>query len=435
MNFPKPSPGHVNCVGCRTLDVEGCEECRRCKIFCGCICRECYNCSPTRLDMHGHRIFTRAVRHHPKYFCRMCDRCLRKNSDGLVGQQCICHKRPSRNANVQTVPTLNFNSLPRFLGLEIECSYVGRTGRLEVPDFVKYQWVHDGSITAGGQEMVLQPLAGDQFLQGIAAIGTELAKYNFKADNSCGFHVHVGVGDVQVGTGSQAQIVPGWGAYELRRLVVMYSQFEDLFYQLVAPGRDGYRLVHGEEKYYARRWKANKAWIDKLMACKDSASIRRCLVESLYSTKLDPHYSINGTSKIRVKTEFNEGHCYCPWPQVPTKILHGFRNFPNLAAHKYEQCRYYGLNLHTFFQRGTVEYRMHEGTVATDKLIYWPLWCGWFTHLAGLLTDMEMLHVTTVDQLLDGVWSRWTGAVTLPQPVKDWVRKTLKERGVGERDF
>ena len=96
--------------------------------------------------------------------------------------------------------------------------------------------------------------------------------------------------------------------------------------------------------------------------------------------------------------------------------------------HKYEKCRYFGLNLHTWFERGTVEYRHHEGTIAWTKLLYWALFCGWFTEIASALTDAQVQACTTVDQLLHGEWSTGTGVLRMPSDVAAWVIETLEER-------
>lgn len=301
----------------------------------------------------------------------------------------------------------------------MECSYLGTT-KLAVPPFVKYQWVHDGSITAGGREMMLQPLFGDNFVQGISALAGEFERYGFQADNSCGLHVHVGV--------------PDWGAQELRKLILLYHKYENLFYQLVAPGRDGWRDQRGERKYYAKRWDWKAPWYAELSRKSTGQEIRRWIVESLYKEALQHHEGPNyETQRVKVKSVFNGGHSYCLWPQKPEVTPHGYRNMPNISGHKYEACRYYGLNLHTFFQRNTVEFRHHEGTVAVDKLLYWPLWCGWFVELASQLTLTEIENLSTVPQLVYGEWSRWAGKpLTIPVYVRDWVVRTLKERGHAE---
>ena len=43
--------------------------------------------------------------------------------------------------------------------------------------------------------------------------------------------------------------------------------------------------------------------------------------------------------------------------------------------HKYHDSRYYAINLHSLFYRGTVEIRMHAGTLSPDKIINWINTC------------------------------------------------------------
>ena len=38
---------------------------------------------------------------------------------------------------------------------------------------------------------------------------------------------------------------------------------------------------------------------------------------------------------------------------------------------KYNECRYYGFNLHSFFYRGTIEFRHHSGTLEPVKIMNW----------------------------------------------------------------
>jgi len=38
---------------------------------------------------------------------------------------------------------------------------------------------------------------------------------------------------------------------------------------------------------------------------------------------------------------------------------------------KWNECRYFGLNLHSLFYRNTVEFRYHAGTIEPEKIIHW----------------------------------------------------------------
>lgn len=54
-------------------------------------------------------------------------------------------------------------------------------------------------------------------------------------------------------------------------------------------------------------------------------------------------------------------------------------------GNKYDQSRYYGLNFHRLFQKGTVEIRMHNGTLNDKMILYWV-----------------SLHQTIVDKIVNG---------------------------------
>ena len=43
--------------------------------------------------------------------------------------------------------------------------------------------------------------------------------------------------------------------------------------------------------------------------------------------------------------------------------------------HKYDKARYYGLNAHSIFHRGTLELRYHSGTISERKILNWASFC------------------------------------------------------------
>lgn len=382
MNQPKPDPGKINCVDCCVVNLDGCFECRRCT-HCGCICRKCVSCNS---------------KHHPKYFCRICKYCKRFNS-AHPELQCHCRKAPNFISQVPTGGGFFINNLHRHLGLEIECSYIGSgNGRVSLPPYVQYEWVHDGSITSGGMEMVVMPLAGDNFIRGIWSIAEELDKYGYKADATCGLHVHVEAKD--------------FDAWAMRRLILLYHHFEELFYALVKPGRDEARIVRGETKYYAKRWDPPQQFYDSLRSRRESHDIRMAIMKWLYGSRSTQHMLSRGLNLGRKPELYNA------WCDVP-----------EIRRHKYEKARYFGLNLHTWFQRQTVEFRHHEGTVDGMKLQWWPLFCGWFVEIASSLRDDEVEKIRTVHDLIEGKWQRLYKNVEIPSAVGEWVMTTLKERG------
>ena len=345
LQFRKPSPGHINCVACHKENVPlGCILCRRCE-WCGCRCRFCEGCKTL---------------HTPRNVCEICSRCLR---------WCKCRKAPQ--SLDLTLPKGNFfqNPLSRWIGLEIELTPPGDLEHLQLPAFVKFDLVRDGSIPLG-KELVTRPLIGDQFLQGITSLAKGLYLAGSGVTKECGFHVHVGAKD--------------YGAFELRRLLTVYTRLErEIFTKFTTPERVESRFC---KPYTMKRdcWKT-------LWGLSTGPEIRRFLIEWLYAGKLTPRGK-------------------------------GFANTKDLRKHKYEECRYHGLNLHSWMQRNTIEWRHYQGTIDPERLVFWPLFCGWCVEICGALRDSETQEIQSLSNLLEGSWKRPSRHIEMPQAIQAWTR-------------
>jgi len=275
------------------------------------------------------------------------------------------------------------NILQRWIGLEIELVPVGNFRGIRLPPYLRYTMVRDGSITPPGQEMVVSPLIGDQFVQGIGALAEGLARAGSGVDASCGFHVHVGAKD--------------FGSFELRRLVTLYTKLEvEIFQRFTTPERIQSR--------FCKPYEMGEAWFEKFWAISDPSELRKFILCWLYGEKLTPMLKWD--------------------PENDREILHpsgGFSNSRRLRDHKYEECRYHGLNLHSWMQRNTIEWRHHQGTIDPSRLMYWPLFCAWVTEMGSALRDNEVREIHTLNDLLKGEWKRPFCKVAIPSYIKDWV--------------
>lgn len=110
---------------------------------------------------------------------------------------------------------MNVNDLT--FGIEIECYAPGivcggyHVGR-QIPGFPQgWNAQHDGSLGAGGTEIVSPVLKGEDGLLQVAEVVAKLNAMGAKVNSSCGFHIHV-----------------GWnkGVAELSRLVSVVANFE-----------------------------------------------------------------------------------------------------------------------------------------------------------------------------------------------------------------
>jgi hypothetical protein len=74
-----------------------------------------------------------------------------------------------------------------------------------------------------------------------------------------------------------------------------------------------------------------------------------------------------------------------------------YREFNNWKANKPvrysaqpDHIRYCDLNLHSWYYRGTLEFRLKEGTVTSKEIVGWPLLCLWLVEAVGNTTGRDM---------------------------------------------
>jgi hypothetical protein len=353
-NFSAASLGKINCVTCWKMNVIGCESCKRCP---GCRC-QCWVCGFCK------------IKHPPKLRCKICRGCKKK---------CGCRSMPS-GMKIDAPKGLSFvNKLPRSLGLELEMVPFGQLDGVEIG----FNVVRDGSITPGGQELVLDPLIGDGFLTGITSLAEKLANGGFGIDPTCGFHVHVGAKDA--------------GAFELRRLLNVYKVIERGIYKL-HPGRDAMR--------FCKPFEMAPRWYEGLNGLKTNGDIKRYLLRWLYGTGIV------------------EWERYTGKPANPSKPPGLFGTLEK-RRHKYEERRYHGLNIHSWMQRGTIEWRHAAGTIELEELIFWPLTCGWLTEIAMGLRDEEAKEIKCLSDLVNGSWKRPYALLEIPKVVRDWINSRM----------
>ena len=397
MNFPSPDPGMVNCRGCQRVNIPGCPRCKQCSEICGCACRTCRNCTSKEDWSIGKRVY-----HSKKVMCRLCGRCRRENFRGDPTWQCQCRGKKFKDAR-QFTGTFNQNELPRALGLEIELSSIGAY-RQSTPGLPSHKVTHDGSVNGDGVELVIDPLIGDNFISSILSLGQYLLTSKCGVDESCGFHVHVGADG------------KSWGPFEHRRLIQLYANVQKDIYALVAPGRAERTF---RDHLICGPFKMRPSWYKGLWAENSPRGLRKYILQWLYGARL-----LKGR-KIEGRTVYASGR------MTPEEVQNWeWLNAPEIKAHKYETARYMGLNLHSWMMRETIEWRHHEGTLDLERLVYWPLLCGWITELASSLKDDEVKEIGSLRQLMVGEWKRPFKYIVVPENVREWTLRELGKRGL-----
>jgi Putative amidoligase enzyme len=388
MNYPTPDPERVNCFNCYQLNLPGCVRCGFCTT-CQCHCKKCRNCT-TPKDWRA----AKYTLHPSRFFCPICGMCRKENFQSDPAYQCRCRgKRLKYRETLKGVFTRN--ELPRGLGLELEFCKLGDFERSNVA-LPNFQIAHDGSVNGDGMELVLAPLIGDNYLTSVLALGKALIEVGAKVDESCGFHVHVGADGKE------------WGPYELRRMIQLYANVEKDIYGLCAPGR-GERMFR--EHAICAPFKMKAPWYKGLWAQHTPQELRKYILQWLYGDRL---------RKGKVIREV--GRRYGPEGE--------WINAPDLKNQKYDPSRYMGLNLHSWMLRETIEWRHHEGTLDLERLVYWPLLCGWITELASALKDAEVRQVVGLRELVSGVWIRPFKFVSVPGAVREWTLGEMEKRGL-----
>jgi len=367
-------PGHLNCRSCQKYNQPACTQCKYCKVCCQ--CRPCEHCR---------------VSHPQSGICRICGVCR------SVG--CSCPSRPGginverslvgtqRQTSLTHRPLARVTTLDRTtrpVAIEVELSnHSPRQSELFRFRHTQTHGVRDGSIRSEGSpiEFIVGPIPGLGFEAAMEELSRWLVATDASVNESCGLHVHVDGGDLK--------------AFEMRRVLELYHLLEGRFYRIVAPAR---RNAHYSRIYTEDEW-------ERLLACrgkdKTSGQIREAILRGVYS-----------------QDEFDEGATGAD--EVRQAQLRSLRR---RIAHKYDNARYCGLNLHSWFHRGTIEFRHMEGTVDPDRIRLWTLWCRWLVQLGAQLRDDEVREIRSVEDYLSGSWKRPGGVLALPQEVSAFARR------------
>lgn len=373
------------CVECQDCDRRGsesdigfCCDCQRCDDCCG--APTCQGCETRN---HDHRLCARCDCCGECCECAHCNRCGDpcENTCGDCdrGECCGCRcendddddendgyenpRRPTFHDSSKT--ERKHNPSPRFIAVEIEVAKSRKDAMYAVCSAWRCAIVGDGSLPPGGFEINTAPAGGDKYVEQIEEICEALRRDDARITSDCGLHVHVDARDFTY--------------YDIRRLVLLYEQIEPALFATQPQSRQENRFcMPCGEKYAnqlrnALRPKENKAAFFGAVYGADKGELRR------------------GKGKKRY------------------------------AGDKYNHERYHALNLHSWIYRGTVECRMHAGTVNAEKIIAWGmLWAGLLDYAMRMPeNEIKKLKLRTMTQ---------KQAFLLMTATGDNVRAYLKER-------
>lgn len=364
----QPDAGHTNCSRCSRLNQPACSMCHRCNECC--ICTNCEECGSK----------------HIYAACGNCNHCRRS---GL----CECTRRAgecsmnalisqSRRARLSLQP-------PRASTVELELADYKIPSQLgkRLPGFtcqVKYD--RDGTIRGDNPvELILGPILGSHLKDVILKEwGHWRSVANPVVNSTCGMHVHVDA--------------KHFDNFAMRRLLTLYRVMEPTFYSLVAASRKSNKNC---KPISESRW----SWYNRAWEWTSSGRIKEMLLFGTYEPDVlglwGPEMEIQGVARILLKF----GQRY--------------------AAHRGNNGvvpqRYCGLNVHSWFYRGTVEFRHHEGCENPQRIYSWMEWCRWFVELAQRLKDHEVQSIKRPEDFIEGKWERVYGTLELPQHIRTYI--------------
>lgn len=344
----------LDCCGCSTCaECYGrfsdltCHECNHCD-GCGCSCPSCINCGERGLDVSGGLCDG----------CTCCQSCC-ECEDGHSASRGPRLRRKNHNLlKFDAQPgKQKVNTLKRLLGAEIEVSKGYDT---PVVRAMLAKWmasvVNDGSLPDSGSEVVTQPAAGDVWVNMIGDITNGLTSPGCAAavNGKCGLHVHVDAGDLTV--------------WDVKRFVKLYAHVEQAMFDLtdVDPSRCN---------HYAKP--CGSEFVTMMADCSG---------KGIKSAFLRKHYKAEVSVGQRYYDEASRSYKVYDEKSAKRKEQSLIRN---ATTHKYNDARYRAVNLHSYFFRGTVEFRHHHGTIDREAITNWGIVCGSVVQWAATHTDAD----------------------------------------------
>jgi hypothetical protein len=259
--------------------------------------------------------------------------------------------------------TFKVNPSRRFIAVEVEVAKSAWNSRQEIDPEIR-AWpgaalVSDGSLPEGGYEINTAPSSGDFFVQKVQSLCAALGRASASVTRECGLHVHVDARRMTYRA--------------MRRLVRLYEVVEPAMFDMVPGSRKNNRYCRRVRDGYSKNLSGHMA----------TARAKAEVVSAVYAVDLDSTW--------------------------------GKESFAHRSKSKYDEARYGAMNLHSWFYRGTVEFRLAAGTTNATKIVNWALLCASLLDWAEKHTDEDLasLPSDSLEALL---------AVAPTREVREWVK-------------
>lgn len=241
------------------------------------------------------------------------------------------------------------NPYSRLIGHELEFASHGTWYLNKV---VVKDWhgaiVQDGSLPSTGFEINLSPAAGDMYVKQIHEVCAELARTGALLTNACGMHVHVDTSDFKI--------------WDMRRLVNLYRRVEPAMYSLLSPTRrnNHFCVPCGE------------SWWETFNDASRTRELKTRVLTTLYGRGSLPSDAGNETAAQRKAQA---------------------AAFKRQKSAKSNGMRYRALNVHSWFLRGTLEFRHAEGMKDERSVRNWGLVCASVVEAAMRMSDVSVARL------------------------------------------
>ena len=375
----------VECTNCdnRGPDVEICSVCETCMDE----CCECVECNRSRCNWRGPEgdrceVCEQCQDHCECYICEGCDERVRSTCNDCSRCPDCCEGHASGEHPTYVNRRLVFhdarrgkfqrNPSKRHLAVEIEVAGCKDDDFSEIERSCR-RWgasiTEDGSLPAEGFEIPTAPANGDAFCQQIVDICGAIKGARGFVDESCGLHVHVDARDYR--------------HYDMRRLVLLYAKLEEAFYALHPESRksSGYCDPCGAR------------YIEGLLEARTAKESKHTLMGNVYRGKRNGHYPSGRYDQQAVAAMDAAMHEQTRKGKAAHSKTGTFDSRP-VKTKKYSEVRYHALNLHSWVYRGTVEFRLHTGSIEPRKIIPWGAFLAALLDYAMRAKESEIRALT-----------------------------------------
>jgi hypothetical protein len=351
------------CGNCESVCVR-CNHCTDC-----CECAQCIRCGPVEYvcvdgcceDCCSSRCnVCNNCDEHVDLLCSECGYCVDGCCEGCNTNNDPRYSQKFTIKKPQSLTGFKHNASRRPISIELELAYVNDSESL-------IAWAkstgaglcEDGSIPDEGCEINTNPASGDLFIQDTRSLATALKKSDASVNDECGLHVHVDASD--------------YSQYDLRRLILLWTMAERTMFEIGGIDRISNSYCKPCAEDYA-----------DLFARSNVRNWRKDLTHALYK-------SCNRETRENKRK-------------------------------KYRNSRYYALNIHSYFFRKTLEFRLHEATTEAHVLENWPLLCARLVDSAMRMRESELLGLVRSELASEDVLAR------LVPHLATWMRERLSER-------